>query len=261
MTCTSCQAKLSAYLDGELSDGEGSALRGHLRTCAACSEAAASEAKIIDGLRQLPAMDPPPAMWQAIRSQLATQEIADAEAPLFKRWARKLAPMAPWAWRGLGGLAAATAAVALLWWLRAPGDAPGQRPAAVASGQGGNAAASERAAPPASPLEQAGVVVGAAMPPVDVAVALGDEVTMIDRSYRDAVDELVAAIDEEKASWAPAFARRYDDKVRELRARVDGETAGPAKERAWQALMRYLQTSLTRAELADLSSSSGGGAR
>lgn len=261
MTCTSCQAKLSAYLDGELSDGEGSALRGHLRTCAACSEAAASEAKIIDGLRQLPAMDPSPAMWQAIRAQLATQEIADAEAPLLQRWARKLAPMAPWAWRGLGGMAAATAAVALLWWLRAPGDAPGQRPAAVASGQDGSAVASERDARPASPLEQAGVVVGTAMPPVDVAVALGDEVTMIDRSYRDAVDELVAMIDEEKASWAPAFARRYDDKVRELRARVDGETAGPAKERAWQALMRYLQTSLTRAELADLSSSSGKGAR
>lgn len=250
MTCASCQAKLSAYLDGELADSEASALRGHLRTCAACSEAAASEAKIIDGLRQLPSMDPPPAMWQAIRAQLATQEIADAEAPLLQRWARKLAPMAPWAWRGLGGLGAATAAVAILWWVRAP------EPAATTKGSNGQVAVAPQAPPAPAPLEQAGLVVGAAMP-VDVAVTLGDEVALADRSYRDAVAELAAMIDEEKPSWAPAFARKYDDKVRELRARVDAEAAGPAKERAWQALMRYLQTSLTRAELAELAPAGG----
>lgn len=245
MTCASCQAKLSAYLDGELGDAEASALRGHLRTCAACSAESQREAQVIDGLRQLPSMDPPPAMWQAIRAQLADREIADAEAPLRTRLWRRLMPLAPWAWRGLGGVAVATAAVLMLWWSRST-------PAA----QDGVKLEARSKVPADSPapsvLAGAGVVVGAATPsevPVDVAVALADEVTMIDRSYRDAVSELVEMIGQERAAWTPAYARRYDERVRELRARVDSET-GRAKERAWQELTRYLQTALTRAELA-----------
>jgi anti-sigma factor RsiW len=240
MTCASCEAKLTAYLDGELGDGEASALRGHLRTCATCSAAAEREAQVIDGLRQLPSMDPPPAMWQAIRAQLADREIADAEAPLRTRLWRRLMPMAPWVGRGLGGVAVATAAVLLLWWGK-PSPLPSQRQVQAREPAG------------ASALASAAVVVGAATPsdvPVDVAVALGDEVAMVDRSYRDAVSELVEMIGEERAGWTPAYARRYDERVRELRARVDSEPAGHSKERAWQELTRYLQTALTRAELA-----------
>ena len=250
MNCTSCEATLSAYLDGELGDGEASALRGHLRTCAACSAAAEREAQVIDGLRQLPSIDPPPAMWQAIRAQLADREIADAEAPLRARLWRKLMPMAPWAWRGLGGVAVATAAVLLLWWVKASPSQQGGREPAEAPPQPREPSA----------LASAGVVVGAATPgdvPVDVAVALGEEVAMIDRSYRDAVSELVEMIGEERAGWTPAYARRYDERVRELRARVDGEPAGHSKERAWQELTRYLQTALTRAELASNEPSGG----
>lgn len=125
MTCASCQGKLSAYLDGELGDRDASALRGHLRTCAACAAAADGEAQLIDGLRQLPAMDPPPAMWQAIRTQLAQEEIADAEAPRSTQLWRRVMPLVrPWFKPAFGGLAVASAAVVLLWWAKAPGQPP-----------------------------------------------------------------------------------------------------------------------------------------
>lgn len=244
MTCTTCKQRLSAYLDGELGDGEASALRGHLRTCAACSAEAAREAEVIDGLRQLPSLDPPPAMWQAIRNQLAHQEIADAEAPLSARLWRMLAPWLP---RAAGGLAVASAAVLLLWWARSPEAPPGQGVVRAGSEAGpvAEVPATIGGQPPTAPPSA-----GSTDVPVDVAVALTDEVAMIDRSYRDAVSELVEMIGEARPEWTASYARRYDDRVRELRARVDSEQTGKAKERAWQELMRYLQTTLTRSELA-----------
>lgn len=249
MTCTSCQQRLSAYLDGELADADASALRGHLRTCAACSADATREAELIDGMRQLPSLDPPPAMWQAIRSQLAHEEIADAEASRAARLWRKVSAWVsfsptPWLWHGVGGVAVASAAVVLLWWSRGP-EAP------AASQATARDSIAERAEP--SLLAAAPAVVATAVPggePIDVAVALTDELAMIDHSYREAVSELVEMIGEARPSWNAAYARRHDDKVRELRARVDSEPSGRAKERAWQELMRYLQTTLTRSELA-----------
>ena len=247
MTCASCQAQLSAYLDGELGDRDASALRGHLRTCPACAEAAAHEGQLIDGLRQLPAMDPPPAMWQAIRAQLAEKEIADAEAPRAARLWSALGAAMPlvrsWMRPALGGVAVASAAVVLLWWARSPGGDP--QPIAASE--------VKRAAPPVIEVAPPAPAIAPGEPLVvtDVSVALAEEVSMIDRSYRDAVSELVELVGESRGEWTPAFGRKHDDKVRELRARVDSAATGTkAKERAWQELMRYLQTSLTRAELA-----------
>ncbi len=242
MNCTSCQRQLSAYLDGELGDRDASALRGHLRTCPTCAAAADAEAELIDGLRQLPAKDPPPAMWQAIRTQLAHQEIADAEAPRSMQLWRKVMPLLrPWLKPASGGLAVASAAVVLLWWAKAPEQPP------VAARDAVRATAPEVLVTPSDAQDAPG-----ALPVVtDVSVALADEVSMIDRSYRDAVSELVELVGETRGEWTASFARKHDDKVRELRARVDSEAVGTkAKERAWQELMRYLQTSLTRAELA-----------
>ncbi len=250
MSCTSCQAQLTAYLDGELNDGDASALRGHLRTCAACSEAAAGEAQVIDGLRQLPSMEAPPALWQAIRTQLAHEEIADAEAPWRARLWRKLAP---WLRPALGGVAVATAAVALLWWVKSPGN---PAPAPMATADSARASAGDLGGQGEQPTSavvasaQAMVASAQAIEVVDVAVALADEALEIDGSYRAAVSELVEMIGETRPSWTASFARRHDDRVRELRARVDSEQPGVTRERAWQELMRYLQTSLTRAELA-----------
>jgi anti-sigma factor RsiW len=238
VNCATCKERLSGYLDGELSDRDASALRGHLRTCAECRAAAAEEAAIVDQLRQLPPIDAPPALWQAIRGQLAHEEIADAKAPLRVRLWKALAPWMP---HGVGAAAVAAAAVGLMWWQHA---APPQHPVKEANDPIGERAAQAArdatlgAPPPVTP------------PVVDVATALSDEVALADRSYHDAVAELDALIAEARSSWAPAYARRYDERARALRGRVDGEKAGRSRERAWQELLRFLQTSLTRAEVA-----------
>jgi hypothetical protein len=231
VNCKGCQQRLGAYLDGELSDGEASALRGHLRTCQPCRDQAESEAAIIHGLRQLSHIDPPTALWQSVRRQLAEQEIADAEAPLHQRAWRRLAPQA---WRGIGGGVAAAAMVGLLWWSRAQ-----VQPVALPP-------------PPESTLvvDIPTPVVDISTPVVDISTALSDEAAMIDRSYRDAVAELLAMIADTRSSWTPSYANRYDDRLVALQGQLDAASPGKGKERAWQELMRYLQTSLTRAEIA-----------
>jgi anti-sigma factor RsiW len=229
VNCATCKERLSGYLDGELGDREASALRGHLRTCAECRTAAAEEAAVVDQLRQLPPIEAPPALWQAIRGQLAHEEIADARAPLHVRVWRSLLPWAP---HGLGALAVGAAAVGLMWW--------------------------QHASPPPrlvkEPVEARASVAAAKVPVaaavVDVAAALSDERALADRSYRDAVVELDALIAEAQASWSPSFSKRYEERARVLRGRVEAEKAGRSRERAWQELLRFLQTSLTRAEVA-----------
>lgn len=236
MNCPEVVRQLSAYLDGELNDHATSALRGHLRTCDQCRSLADTEAKLVAALRELPALEPPPALWQAVRAQLAEQEIADARAGwatrLWRRAARGARPYLP----PLGGGALAAAAVAaLLWW---------------PSGEDGRALR-PKAAPSASPS----AVVGAAPPAtsvdvVDVAAALTDEAALADQSYQQATAELAELIEQERASWDAAYARGYDERVAALRARVADLPAGVERERAQRELMRYLQTALTRAELA-----------
>ncbi|MEZ4359657.1 MAG: zf-HC2 domain-containing protein [Kofleriaceae bacterium] len=221
MNCATCQRLLSAYLDGALGDRDASALRGHLRTCEACRAQAALEASVIDTLHQLPPVEPPPGLWLAVREQLAQEEIADAGVPWHRRLARSLAPWAP---RALGGVALAAAALAL-WHSRAPEPR-------------GEALAIEGEAPRAAPAI------------VDVSLALVEESSMIDSSYRDAVSELVALIGETRVEWQPSYTEKYDARVVELRAQVDAAASGPARERAWQELMRFLQATLTRPELA-----------
>lgn len=232
MRCQDVRRQLGAYLDGELGDHQASALRGHLRTCEACRADADAESKLVESLRELPAIDPPAAMWQAIRGQLAQQEIADAQASWHVRLWRRITPWAPHA--GAGALAT-VAAVTLLWWTRAP--AP---PGSPRAGEPGVIAPTAPA-----PGSQAPAVAV-----VDVSAALAEEVALADQSYGKAVAELAEMIAEDRASWVPAYAQRYDEQVQALQARVNAQAAGADKERAWQELMRFQQTALTRAELA-----------
>lgn len=233
MSCSEVTRKLSAYLDGELSDHDASALRGHLRTCESCRGQAQLESSLVEGLRELPALDPPPALWQSVRAELAAREIADARAPWHLRLWRRAAP---WRVHVGGGLAAAACAAALLWWLR-PGGADVQQ-------------ARQERPTPRDVTPAAMVAAPAAAEVVDVATALGEEIARSDRSYDEAVAELAKMIAEDRASWTVEYARRYDEQMVELKAQVAALPAGAARERAWQELMRAMQTALTRAELA-----------
>ncbi|MDQ3369844.1 MAG: zf-HC2 domain-containing protein, partial [Myxococcota bacterium] len=78
MKCDDVRPRLTAYLDGELEGDRGTVVRGHLRSCEACRQVASDEAALRDGLRALPTLDPPPAMWATIQAQLAASEVAEA---------------------------------------------------------------------------------------------------------------------------------------------------------------------------------------
>lgn len=239
MKCQEVARQLSAYLDGELGDHATSALRGHLRTCDQCRGLADAEAKLVESLRQLPALDPPAALWQAVRTQLAEQEIADARAGWVARLGRKARPYLP---QLGGGVLAAAAAAALLWWpsgAAGPGGTSGPLTTTPATASSGSSSASGDPSRAATPTAV-----------VDVAAALTDEAALADQSYQEATAELLALIEQERGSWDPAYARRYDVRVAELRAGASGVAAGPARARAQRELMRYLQAALTRAELA-----------
>src|SRR5690348_2888002 len=114
-TCKTIQPRLTAYLDGELTDEHGSVVRGHLRECAECRQRASDEAALRDGLRALPALDPPGSLWSGVQARLAAAEVADARTP---RWRRAVVRWTRWASLprlASGGLVAAAAVVLLYW--------------------------------------------------------------------------------------------------------------------------------------------------
>jgi hypothetical protein len=111
MRCAEVMAKSTAYLEGEVSPEQGSALRGHLRQCESCRHALLEESVIRDGLKKFDAeMDPPKALWTNIQARLAQHEIADAGRSGFWQMFLIVGRQAPlWG----GALAAALA----VWWV------------------------------------------------------------------------------------------------------------------------------------------------
>src|SRR5688572_16609012 len=107
MKCESIRTQLTAYLDGELEGERGSAVRGHLRGCDACRQAASDEAALRDGLRALPPLDPPASLWAGVQRQLAAAEVKDAERPAWRRVLARWALRAPQI--GFGGAVIAAA--------------------------------------------------------------------------------------------------------------------------------------------------------
>ncbi|MBK9070188.1 MAG: zf-HC2 domain-containing protein [Myxococcales bacterium] len=73
------RARLSAYLDSELSPAWRRAVHGHLLTCAACKAMASELAQLQRGLRELPAPDVPAGLFARIEKTLAEQDIAHSE--------------------------------------------------------------------------------------------------------------------------------------------------------------------------------------
>ena len=96
MNCEDVRPQLTSYLDGELEDDRGSAVRGHLRECDSCRAASDDEAALRDGLRALPALDVPSTLWANVQRQLAEAEVADAHTPrwrrVMRRWAQWMTP-------------------------------------------------------------------------------------------------------------------------------------------------------------------------
>jgi hypothetical protein len=89
MRCKDALRLSTAYLDGELTPARSSAVRGHLRGCAACAQVFADEGRVRDLAQGLcKESDPPAAVWQGVKKQMAALEVADSKArwPKFSWW-------------------------------------------------------------------------------------------------------------------------------------------------------------------------------
>lgn len=260
-TCQTIQPRLTAYLDGELAGEHGSVVRGHLRECAACREIARDEAALRDGLRLLPPVDPPVALWAGIQAQLAAAEVADARK---SPWRRSLARWARWApWPPTipqyvtGGALAAAAVVMLYWRTQRPVDVA-EPVVAVPVPEIQSARIAERSKSGGSEGNAAAVVPVAPVAPVDdVTADLAAEPARITAAYAATADELMTLARDASAGWSDRQRAAFDDSVAALRAGIDRASAGRPRQRAQRALIRYLQGAAVR----DVVLLASGGAR
>ncbi len=250
MTCDKIRAQLTAYLDGELSDDRGSAVRGHLRGCQACRDAARDEAALRDGLRELPPVDPPASLWAGVQAKLAEAEVADAERPAWRRALARWTSAARLPRYGVV-LAAAAAAFALVVIWKSHHAEP-TVPTVVA----------EHATPTPTPTPTpvpAPVPVPAPMPLPDCAVdqARPDDVTADlagDRgrkttSYACTAAELERLAHDARASWPADRQQVFDAHVGELHAEIAKAEDGRPRQTAYRALIRYLRGAAIRDEV------------
>jgi len=220
MSCEDVRSRLTAYLDGELDAERGSVVRGHLRSCEACRGMATDEATLRDGLRQLPAVDPPASMWAGIQARLGEQEVAHAQRPAWRRALARWAPSAP---RFAAGGLVAAAAIAVLWWRAQRGpDAPPPvtlEPVPLA------------ATPPNTVIGPTQVVVGGDSSS-DVTVDLAGEAARVTAHYGDEAEELLARAGEARALWTVEQKDTFDAHVVELRGAITAAAEGRPRQRA-----------------------------
>ncbi len=74
-----CTAYVDGEVDGELDERRASAMRGHMRTCAACLALVEDEAALISAAERLEPVEPPAELWARIEQDLGRREIADSQ--------------------------------------------------------------------------------------------------------------------------------------------------------------------------------------
>jgi hypothetical protein len=237
-TCKTIQPRLTAYLDGELTDERGSVVRGHLRECADCRQIAGDEAALRDGLRALAPVDPPSSLWAGVQARLAAAEVADARKP---RWRHLVARWTPTLPRFAAASAVAAAAVLLLAWRARSADVP------VAAGPSEDRVAIvpvPRVEPAHEPAQQvSGVTAG------DVTADLLAEPARTTASYDAAIEELMKLASESRSAWDDPRIAAFDARVGALRADIAGAAQGRPQQRAQRALIRYLQGAVVRDDI------------
>jgi anti-sigma factor RsiW len=88
-------ARLSDYLDGELSDGERRALERHLGACPACTAALAGLVQVVERARALPDRPPAADLWSGVAARIAeAPSPAELRAVRGRRWAFSLPQLA-----------------------------------------------------------------------------------------------------------------------------------------------------------------------
>ena len=74
MKCREIQGKLSAFLDGELSEKEASRIAKHLSGCQKCQREAASLSSVWDQLGEIREVDPSPYFWTRLDARITQAE-------------------------------------------------------------------------------------------------------------------------------------------------------------------------------------------
>ncbi|HVK72945.1 MAG TPA: zf-HC2 domain-containing protein [Kofleriaceae bacterium] len=227
MTCREAQARLTAYLDGELDGSTASAIRGHLRVCDDCRHAAEDHAAIRDSLAGLARPEPPPAIWDGVMAKLGEAEIADSRRSRWSRLLHRLRPHLLPASLAVGACAAAAVIV------HVRQDEPRRAaPQAVAPIDPAERGATDLVPPPAPPP----------IPPVtrDATIELAAETERIDARYREVAADLLGQAREQLGEKSAAR-RRFDREVAGLERAVLAAPAGKARDRAWHALITFLE--------------------
>lgn len=240
MTCDQLRTQLTAYLDGELADERGSAVRGHLRGCEACRQVATDEAALRDGLRALPPLDPPASLWAGVQARLAAEEVADAERPAWRRALARWMPKAPQLALG-SALVAAAVVLLVIRAQRADEAAPVKTvqppmridPVVVAPDRGNP--------PPPTPL---------ADDTRDVSDVLAAAPAQLSEDHAAVVRELLPVAKDARARWTEEQRQEFDTRLAELERDVAGAKTERARHKHYRALIRYLQRAAIRDEVA-----------
>jgi anti-sigma factor RsiW len=185
-------ARLSDYLDGELSDAERRALERHLGACPACTAALAGLVHVIERARALPDRPPAADLWSGVAARIAeAPSPAAPRAVQSRRWAFSLPQ-----------LAAAVLAVAFTSggaaWLLARYTSPG--PAAPVA----TAPAPALAAPAVLPAGLAGARYDAAV--ADLERVLAEDRGRLDSTTVRIIEQNLAVIDRAIADARRALA-------------------------------------------------------
>ncbi len=233
MKCDSVRAQLTAYLDGELEDDRGSAVRGHLRGCDACRQVATDEAALRDGLRALPPLDPPASLWAGIQQQLAAAEVADAERPAWRRVLARWARLGPQI--GLAGVAIAAAVILLVVRMQRD-DAP-----AVAT-----TPAAERVE-----VQQPDRAPAALTPDEgDVTAELAAEPARVTETYAQTTRELLDLARDARAQWSAERKQEFDSQLAVLEKKIATASDERPRRAAYRAMIRFLQRAVIRDDVA-----------
>ena len=178
---------LDEYVDGALDDLRARAVRGHLRSCALCSARVDATRRLLAAAEEIPALEPPPALWDHIAAGLDDEEGRLANrGRLF------------WLWQSLGRRVAfaggALAAAGLIVWFAALRGRTNL----------GSALESVRIAPSPEALYEEAV----------------REVERADSDYQAAVRDLRSIARSERARWKPDVQRAFDDNLAVIDAAV-----------------------------------------
>ncbi|MEO8551561.1 MAG: zf-HC2 domain-containing protein [Kofleriaceae bacterium] len=239
MTCDDVRPQLTAYLDGELEDDRGSAVRGHLRGCEPCRTAADTEAALRDGLRALPSPDVPATLWARVQAELAQAEIADAAQA---RWRRVLARWSPshWVTPRFAIASGAVAVIVCVWaWRYTHRGLPAPQANLIDTVSHGVMQNPRETPPPPQAANKD-----------DVAAAIAALAADASDEYAAAATELVGLARTERATWPETQQKQFDAKLAELQHAITTADEGRARHRAYRTLIRYLERATTRDEVA-----------